>query len=150
MNSTKITKKTNEAGDPIEINVSDTNGNNILLKILLEKSINKYYITGDIGVVYFWFDSIAELISWISKYPNKFFAKINLINKLDKLYRAMVRLEMKNRKDDEVVTTCLKLLKNINTIRNRVMNNNSGLTKDEISYFNDMIKKYDIKIDSMI
>lgn len=147
MNSTKITKKTNEAGDPIEINVSDTNGNNILLKILLEKSINKYYITGDIGVVYFWFDSIAELISWINKYPKKFFAKINLINKLDKLYRAMVRLEMKNRKDDEVVTTCLKLLKDINTIRNRVMNNNSGLTKDEINYFNNMIQKHKIKID---
>lgn len=105
----------------------------IELQILYNKIMNQHYICNRNNTnVYHWENTTNEIVNFIIKYTEVFVKKVKLIDKLNNL---------------EIATWFVpELNKKIYSIRLRTIENSSGLSKEEIDFFNDSIKKYYIKI----
>lgn len=117
--------------------------------IKIQDALKEHYLVKD-GIVSFWVKNVSELISFILTYPSKFVSKIKLLDKLTKVERVL-NDKIIYVKDDKIIyvkdnTIYITLVNKVKEIKHCVVMTNNGLTKDDINFLNDIVKKYGIKI----
>lgn len=127
----------------------------IELQILYNVVAEQYYVANRNNAnIYCWGNSAQDIINKQLRIVNSniFIKKISLIDRLFALedksmaLRTEISFGLSGHASSQKYNDLCDLITKVHFARIRITDDLTGLTKDEITYFNKMIKKYKIKI----
>lgn len=125
----------------------------IELQILYNVVAEQYYVVNRNNTnIYYWGNSTQDIIKYIVDNSNIFIKKISLVDRLFALedkstaLRTEISFGVSGHASSQKYNDLCDLISKVHFARIRITDDSTGLTNDEITYFNKMMKKYKIKI----